>query len=128
LQFASLDQYWAMFAPEPAHSDGWLLGPARLADGTQFDLFSGGPPSDQPRYADRFYSRWAKVTERIVDAAYTDYRLEYGRMFCRLRNWHLQPGQSPLASFELDYTERIIPPPGGGEPTLVKHHLCSHVC
>jgi predicted DCC family thiol-disulfide oxidoreductase YuxK len=128
LQFASLDQYWAMFAPEPAHSDGWLLGPARLADGTQFDLFSGGPPSDQPRYADPFYSRWAKATERIVDTAYTDYRVEYGRMFCRLRNWHLQPGQSPLASFELDYMERIIPPPGGGEPTLVKHHLWSHVC
>jgi hypothetical protein len=49
-------------------------------------------------------------------------------MYCRLRNLHLEAGQSPIVTFDLDYLQRIIPPPGGGEPTLVKHHIWSHVC
>ena len=49
-------------------------------------------------------------------------------MFCRLRNLHLSPGQSPIATFDLVYVQRLIPPPGGGEPVIVKHHLWAHTC
>lgn len=127
LQLASLDQSWNMFAPDPMAADGWLLAPARLADGSELDLLAGGPPSDEPRSADPLYSRWAKVVERIADARNVAYRQEFGRMFCRLRNLHLSPGQSPIATFDLYYVQRTIPPPGG-EPTVLRHHLWAHTC
>ena len=129
LLFASLDQGWNMFAPDPMGADGWLLMPAKLADGSAIDLLTGAAPSDEPRYADPLYSRWAKVTERIVDSNNAVYRQEYGRMYCRLRNLHLQPGQSPIVTFDVLYIQRFVPPFGqGGEPTLQRHQIWSHTC
>jgi predicted DCC family thiol-disulfide oxidoreductase YuxK len=129
LLFASLDQGWNMFAPDPMGADGWLLMPAKLADGSAIDLLTGAAPSEEPRYADPLYSRWAKVTERVVDGRNTVYRQEYGRMYCRLRNLHLQPGQSPIATFDVIYVQRFVPPLGqGGEPTLQRHQIWSHTC
>lgn len=128
LFFVGIDQSWGMFSPDPARSDGWVLAPARLADGTEFDLLTGGPRSDEPRYADPMFSRWVKIFERLVNASYADYRVEYGRMHCRLRNWYLRPGESPLATFDLYYIERIIPPQGQGESILRTHHIWAHTC
>lgn len=126
--FTGLDQRWNMFAPNPASSDGWMLAPAKLADGTEVDLFTRRPPDEGPRYADPLYSRWAKVFERIADRDYATYRLEFGRMFCRMRNFHLSPGESPLVTFELDYVERVLQAPETGGELLLRHHLWSHVC
>lgn len=126
--FTGLDQRWNMFAPNPASSDGWMLAPARLADGTALDLFTGRPPDDGPRYADPLYSRWMKVFERIADRDQSAYRLEFGRMFCRMRNLHLSPGESALATFELTYVERVIQPPETGGERLIRHLLWSHTC
>lgn len=39
-----LDQVWAMFAPFPLKEDGWMMLPARLADGQKVDLITGGKP------------------------------------------------------------------------------------
>jgi hypothetical protein len=127
LAFTSLDQRWDMFSPDPAQADGWMLAPARLADGGTYDLLTGGPVSSAPRWSDPLYTRWVKVFERIANAGYADYRLEFGRSFCRLRNFHLQPGQSKLATFELIYIERTIHPPGQ-PPTLKEHKIWSHTC
>jgi hypothetical protein len=140
LRLASLDQRWDMFAPEPASADGWMTAPGVLADGTEVELIddSGRPQpraplakraaEDAPRFSDPLYTRWAKVHERIHPAALAAFRLEYARMYCRLRNLHLTPGQSPLQSFDLIYVERLIQPPGEGPPILRTHHLWSHRC
>jgi len=127
LVFSSLDQRWDMFSPDPAQADGWMLAPAKLKDGGTYDLLTGGPVSTAPRWSDPLYTRWVKVFERIANAGYADYRLEFGRSFCRLRNFHLQPGQSPLDSFELVYIERTIHPPGEA-PTLREYPIWSHQC
>ena len=127
LFFVSLDQRWDMFSPDPAQADGWMLAPAKLADGGTYDLLTGGPVSTAPRWSDPLYTRWVKVFERIANVGYTDYRLEFGRSFCRLRNFHLQPGQSPLDTFELIYIERTIHPPGE-PPTLQEYQIWSHKC
>jgi hypothetical protein len=127
LVFSSLDQRWDMFSPDPAQADGWMLAPAKLADGTTLDLLTGGSVSTGPRWSDPLYTRWVKVFERIANSGYADYRLEFGRSFCRLRNFHLQPGQSPLDTFDLNYVERTIHAPGEA-PTLQEFHVWSHQC
>ena len=128
LEYGNLLQKWNMFAPDPATTDGWLRIPALLADGTRIDLATGAAPSDQPLYADPLYSRWTKVTEWIASGANVEYRQEYSRMYCRLRNLHLQPGQSPLVSFDLIYYERAIPHPGGQQEPPRAILLNSHHC
>ncbi|HET7700044.1 MAG TPA: hypothetical protein VFM06_04145, partial [Candidatus Limnocylindria bacterium] len=80
------------------------------------------------RYSDALYTRWVKVQERIASAAYSDYRLEYARHFCRSRNLHLRPGDIALDRFEILYVERVIRPPGEGPPTFRERSLWSHTC
>lgn len=129
LRFLSLDQRWDMFSPDPARWDWWMLGPARLADGKTFDLYTGGPVDDRSeRSSDPFYSRWVKVHERIAMQSYADYRLEYARYFCRARNRHLGPGQEPLDKFEILYVERTIQAPGEGPPVIREFPIWSHKC
>ncbi|HUG92210.1 MAG TPA: HTTM domain-containing protein, partial [Planctomycetaceae bacterium] len=140
LRFAALDQRWDMFSPDPARADGWISARGQLADGTAVELIGeGGRPVPRdpivlsgdepiaPRYADPLYTRWTKVHERIPNVAFAEYRLEYGRMFCRLRNLHLAPGGSPLVRFDVVYVERIIQP-DLSPPDLVEHRIWSHEC
>ena len=127
LFFVALDQRWDMFSPDPAQADGWMLAPAKLADGGTYDLLTGGPVSTTPRWSDPLFTRWVKVFERIANTGYSDYRLEFGRSFCRLRNFHLKAGESPLDSFDLTYIERTIHAPGEA-PTLEEFHVWSHKC
>lgn len=125
----SLDQRWDMFSPDPATADGWMLGPAELTDGTTFDLYTGRPADDRSeRYSDPLYTRWSKVHERIANVAYGDYRLEYARYFCRVRNLHLRPGEVPLAAFELIYVERVVRAPEEGPPLINEYPLWQHKC
>ena len=129
LRSLSLDQRWDMFSPNSARSDGWMLAPATLADGTRLDLLSQlGRDDRTERYSDPFYTRWIKVHERIASAFYAGYRSEYARHFCRTRNSHLGPGQSPLVNFELLYVERTIRAPGEGPPLISENKLWSQQC
>ncbi|MDQ2951258.1 MAG: hypothetical protein M3R54_03235, partial [Chloroflexota bacterium] len=129
LRFAAVDQKWDMFSPEPARSDGWMLIPGTLTDGTTLDLLTGGPADDSSeRYSAPLYSRWTKVFERIASAAYTDYRLEYARHICRTTNLHLRPGEVPIQTFDVRYVERLIAAPGEGSPTFRDIKLWSHRC
>jgi hypothetical protein len=128
LRLLSIDQRWDMFSPNAARSDGWLIAPATLADGTRLDLLSNRGADDRnERYSDRFYSRWTKVHERIASGYYAGYRSEYARHFCRTRNT-LEPGQSPLVSLELIWVERLIQAPGKGPPLISESTLWSQQC
>ena len=129
LRSLSLDQRWDMFSPNAARGDWWLLAPATLADGTRFDLLSERAADDRSaRYSDPLYTRWTKVHERIASSFYAGYRSAYARYFCRARNSHLAPGQSPLASFELFYVERTIQTPEKGPPLISETKLWSQQC
>jgi hypothetical protein len=129
LRSLSLDQRWDMFSPNSARSDGWMLAPATLADGTRLDLLNPLARDDRSeRYSDPFYTRWTKVHERIASPFYAGYRSEYARHFCRTRNSHLGPGQSPLVSLELLYVERTIRAPGEGPPLISENRLHSQQC
>ena len=129
LRSLSLDQRWDMFSPNPARSDGWLLAPGTLADGTRLDLLSSRNADDRSaRYSDPLYSRWTKVHERIASDFYALYRSEYARHFCRTRNSHLEPGQSPLVSFDLIWVERLVQATEKGPPLITENNLWSQQC
>ncbi|MGH2490567.1 MAG: HTTM domain-containing protein [Candidatus Limnocylindria bacterium] len=128
LRSLSLDQRWDMFSPNAARSDWWLLAPATLADGTRLDLLGGHADDRSERYSDPLYTRWTKVHERIASSFFAGYRSEYARHFCRTRNSHLGPGQSPLVSFELFYIERTIQAPGKGPPLISESKLWTQQC
>lgn len=129
LRSLSLDQRWDMFSPNAARSDGWLVAPATLADGTRLDLLSSRGSDDRSeRYSDPLYTRWTKVHERIASGFYAGYRSEYARHFCRTRNSHLESGQSPLVSLELYYVERTIQAPEKGPPLISESKLWSQQC
>lgn len=129
LRFLSVDQRWNMFSPEPARSDGWMTMPAVLANGSEVDvLWAERVPEGSERYSDPLYTRWTKVQERMASSAYSDYRLEYARSFCRLRNLHLAPGQVALATFEIHYVQRTVQAPGEGPPTFRDFLVWSHRC
>jgi len=129
LRSLSLDQRWDMFSPNSARSDGWMLAPAALADGTRLDLLNPlGRDDRSERYSDPFYTRWTKVHERIASPFYAGYRSEYARHFCRTRNSRLGPGQSSLVSLELIYVERTIRAPGEGPPLISENTLHSQQC
>jgi hypothetical protein len=127
LAFGSFDQKWDMFSPDPTRADGWMRGPAVLSDGREIDLFKSEPPYNGPRFSDPLYSRWVKVFERISNAAYSDYRLEFAQMFCRMRNLHLASGLPSLVSFKIVYTERLIGAPGRPD-TFIDHSVWSQTC
>lgn len=57
-----------------------------------------------------------------------DYRQEHARMYCRLRDLHLQPGESPLVSFDVIYTGQPIAPRGQAPPPVHRTLLNSHKC
>jgi hypothetical protein len=141
LRYAGLEQRWDMFSPEPASADGWISARGVLADGTRVELIGDdGRPIPQrplvvradgpiePRYADPLFSRWVKVYERIPRQDHEAFRLEFGRMFCRMRNLDLPAGASPLVSFDVTYVERLLQPPGSGPPVLRTHEVWSHAC
>lgn len=61
--------------------------------------------STAPRWSD-LTACSANVSERIAHVDDSDHRLEFGRSYCRPRNLRVQPGQSPLDTFELYHLER----------------------
>ncbi len=57
------DQYWNMFAPNPLSTDGWIVTPGLLENGTRIDVFHGGTVRwDRPPDISETYptARWRK--------------------------------------------------------------------
>lgn len=67
---AYLKQRWEMFAPRPSVEDGWWIAPARLDNGEEVELISGGQPSwDRPVAMRESYPspRWRKMLGQVWD-------------------------------------------------------------
>jgi hypothetical protein len=137
LDSIGLTQSWRLFAPNPTRTEAWIRAPGRLADGSLVDLVDqwGRPEprdprplsesgSTEPRFSP-LYTRWVKVHRHMSSDRY---RLEYAQMYCRLRNHHIGPGESPLESLDLIYTRRTVPPPGTGPPRVRDQHLGFYRC
>ncbi|MGQ3055958.1 MAG: DCC1-like thiol-disulfide oxidoreductase family protein, partial [Nevskia sp.] len=131
LRAVRLDQYWDMFAPFPSREDGWFVIPARLRDGTEFDLLHperSGVSYDKPAQVNLEWRniRWHKYLERIWSAQFANNRLHYGRYLCR--NWNSTHGDGQqLDTFKIIYMlERSMPP--GETPKVEQNVLWRHGC
>ncbi len=63
LYVTGTDQYWNMFAPDPLATDGWVVAPGELANGSRVDAFHGGAVEwDRPADVSDTYptARWRK--------------------------------------------------------------------
>jgi hypothetical protein len=82
LDLTRTDQYWNMFAPDPLNTDGWVVAPGLLENGTRIDAFQGGRLTFDrpPDVSDTFPSaRWRKYLSRLwrYDSVHRDYFAEY---------------------------------------------------
>jgi len=127
---ARVDQYWSMFAPYPLKDDGWYVIPARLSDGTEFDLWRMHRPVDwnKPELVSSTFEsqRWRKYMVNLWDKKYSKHRLYYGKYLCR--TWSLKyPNEKPLKSFQIYFVKETTLPPGGEfreEKVLLWDHYC----
>jgi hypothetical protein len=124
-----LDQAWNMFSPYPIKDDGWFVIPAKLRDGTEFDLFTGKPVRwEKPALVSALYKndRWRKYMMNISARAHEDYRLYLAQYYCREWN-QSHEGAKQLSTFEIDYMlEDTLPNYQTAEPK--KLILWKHDC
>jgi vitamin K-dependent gamma-carboxylase-like protein len=133
-----LQQDWRMFS-EPPGRTGWIVIPARLADGTELDLFRAGGPAprgdagaapvawEKPARVARTFrnDRWRLLVTRAVFG--DDKRLlQYGRYLCR--EWNAShAGGRQLDSFEVVFmaSPALVPPAERRyEQDVVWRHHC----
>lgn len=135
MRLLRIDQYWNMFAPHPLINDGWMVIPARLADGSEIDLLH---PERAPDYAKpHHYSqthrniRWHTYLGRLSDREFSAHLLNYGRYLCR--TWNAEHFDDPelrkqrLMTFKIIYVTEPTPPPGGTavtEQSVLWRHEC----
>ena len=109
-------QRWDMFAPRPMTFDGWHVIPARLHDGREVDLFSGGKAVtwEKPQRVSRMYAntRWRKYHLNIQFTWNSEHRGWYARYLARTWNAaHPDPGDQ-VESIEIDFMQQDTTPDG----------------
>jgi hypothetical protein len=126
------DQRWDMFAPSPLTYDGWYVIEGKLRDGRRVNVLHPDQPVSyaQPAsIADQYKNeRWRKYLMNLSLPENTDYRLYYGRYFCRGWNTGRLP-QDPaaLVSFDINFMGRqnsIAFPNRPYTRDLLWHHEC----
>ena len=128
----AVDQRWDMFAPNPLTYDGWYVIEGRLRDGRKVNVLHPDqavsyeqPASIADQYKDE---RWRKYLMNLSLGEYENYRLYYGRYFCRSWNtgrWPRDPGA--LISFDINFMGRqnsIAFPNRPYNRDLLWHHEC----
>ncbi len=130
-----LDQNWGMFAPYPLLDDGWFVARGELADGSEVDVWSGGPFTlDRPESIANTYpnNRWRKYMEllrRRRESSHRDFRLQlrFCEYLCQRWNEH-HPTEQRVERIELFFVSERSRPPGvpvTHEPRRLVGYTCS---
>ena len=125
IELTRTDQYWNMFAPNPLSTDGWLVAPAQLENGTLVDAFHGGAVTwDRPPDISATYptARWRKYLVGLWrgDSSHREYFAEY---LCR--RWNTRHS-SPLENVSVYFMEQ--PTRLRGTEPITKVRLASEYC
>ena len=132
-----VDQVWNMFAPSPTREDGWFVIPAKLADGSQVDLFRA--ETGRPQVPARLFHskptsvaasfpgiRWRKYMMNLWLKRNAPHRLHYGRYLCR--RWNSQHrGPQRLRTFEIVFMKEVTLP-DNRTPPAERISLRKHDC
>jgi hypothetical protein len=127
LQVTGTDQYWNMFAPDPLSTDGWVVAPAELPDGTRVDAYRGGSVDwTRPADVSATYqtARWRKYLVGLWRYDTAD-RRHFAAYLCdRYERRHgVRPERVSVYFVE---QPTIVGVPDADEPTdrtrLVRHH------
>lgn len=120
------DQYWNMFAPDPLSTDGWVVAPGRLENGSRVDAFHGGAVTwDRPPDISDTYptARWRKYLVRLWRYDTADRRL-FAEYLCR--RWNANH-ETELVNVSVYFMEQPTQIHNDTEP-INKVRLVSHRC
>lgn len=125
IELTRTDQYWNMFAPNPLSTDGWIVAPGQLENGTLVDAFHGGGVTwDRPPDISATYptARWRKYLVGLwqSDTAQRDYFAEY---LCR--RWNTNH-RSELENVSVSFMEQ--PTRLSGTEPINEVQLASEYC
>ena len=121
-QVTGLSQAWTMFAPDPLDSDGWMVFPAELADGTRVDLYRGGPESyARPENVPASYgdTRWRNVLATIAAPEYKPFMPDVLRYLC-LRWDREHPASQAAKHVAMIYMLEMTQPDNPAPPATKK--------
>lgn len=130
-----IDQLWNMFAPFPLKDDGWMVIPARLADGREIDLLhpEREPVYDKPHHYSQTHEniRWHTYRGRLWEAEFSRHRLYFGKYLCRSYNEGKladpELRKQRLMTFKIVYMiERTRP--DYAPPTVERNVIWRHEC
>ena len=125
-----ISQKWSMFAPHPIRTDGWLVAPGTLTDGSVVDVRSRAAVEwDKPKHVAESYdnNRWRKYLVNLKKDKQFERRIFYGKYICR--EWYdgAIVNEVSLKRFELYFMKETTSPPGL-PPVMGKELLWSHEC
>jgi len=106
--FLFIKQRWQMFGPNPPRSDGWLVVPGMLRDGSIIDLYrDGSPPKWEKPRPEKMAKNvcWRKYLINLVIFASMDVAENYARYSCASWNAGHKDAQA-LESVEIDVMTR----------------------
>lgn len=110
----SIDQSWAMFAPDPLTENWWYVIPGKLRDGSEVELWSGEttlrwekpaniPPSGISNV------QWRKLFNWLPKKGLTPFRPYYGQYLCQ--EWNSRAAtEKQLESLRIFYLHETILP------------------
>lgn len=133
LRILRIDQTWSQFAPAPIKEDGWMVVPAKLADGSEIDLlhpYRGTPDYGKPWHYSQTHRniRWHTYLGNLWDLNNALQRPFYGKYLCR--QWNTENRDDPakrLMTFKLIYMLERTPAPGEQaqiEQVVLSRHEC----
>ena len=85
LDAVEMEQNWQMFAPDPLRTTRWFAAPGTLENGSERDVFRGGPASlDRPPDVDATYpsARWRKYLTSVRAADNENHRSYLANYLC----------------------------------------------
>lgn len=133
LEILNLDQAWTLYSSSTLENDGWLMAPARLADGSELDALRpnhGAPDFSKPEHAVIAADglRWIHYRNRLWQDDSTSQRRLYARYLCRAWNTvHANDPGKQMTQLSFIYMLERTPLPGP-PPLIEQRILSSHEC
>jgi hypothetical protein len=126
VEFFSLWQNWAMFAPNPLGEDGHWQGPGKLANGVDVDVLAAVAPEMLPDHG-WYFRRWVKYRSELYADTYNGALRMFAGWICREYNQY-RPPDLMLMEYDLIYWQQPTHGPGEADRDVKKlqkwHHRC----